>query len=65
MRLIIENINSIHLYHISDVLTVKYNLPFGFLARLWIKFGKPSMIQFEDDIKYLFNGIDWINKKYE
>lgn len=58
MRLIIENIYSVRLYHLSEILSVKYNLPFGFIMRLWFKTGKLSMIKFEEELKRLFNGTE-------
>ena len=51
MKLIIENEQSIILYHLSDVLEPKYGLPFSLLLKLWVYTGKPSMIKFEKILK--------------
>ena len=46
MRLIIDKYPSILLHHLSDVLSVKYNIPFFMLLNIWIDTGKPNMIKF-------------------
>lgn len=54
MRLIHGNNASMKLYHLSDVLSVKYKLNFYALVRLYVKFNKPSMIKFENILKEIF-----------
>ena len=54
MRLVHGFDASVKLYHLSDVLTKKYNLKFHSLLKLYIKFEKPSMIKFENILKEIF-----------
>lgn len=51
MRLIIDKYPSILFHHLNDILSIKYNIKFITLLRIWVELKKPNMIKFEEILK--------------